>query len=298
MPAAQLNTTAHARTHGLALLAVAVIGWGSNWPPLKLLLAELPPMAARAWPGLLAAALLAVVVRATGTPLRVPLGLWPRLWLAALLNITAWMGLATLSLGWLSASEGAIVAYTMPVWAALLAWPVLGEVPTPKRLAALALSMAGVVLVIAGKGIDIGLAKLPGVGFSLAGCSLFALGTVMTKRWPLAMPPGAAVAWQVGLGMVPLAVATLAFETPDWAAVSTRGWVSMAYMAALPLCLCYLAWFAALRRLPAGLATQGTLLAPVVSVVGAALFLGEPFGIREVASLALVLGGVVLAVRG
>jgi drug/metabolite transporter (DMT)-like permease len=40
------------------------------------------------------------------------------------------------------------------------------------------------------------------------------------------------------------------------------------------------------------------LLAPVVSVVGAAIFLGEPFGLREVAALALVLGGVVLAVRG
>jgi drug/metabolite transporter (DMT)-like permease len=72
----------------------------------------------------------------------------------------------------------------------------------------------------------------------------------------------------------------------------------MGYMAVFPLCLCYLAWFAALRRLPAGLATQGTLLAPVVAVLGAALFLGEPFGLREVAALALVLGGVALAVRG
>lgn len=292
------TTTARTRWQGLGLLAFAVIGWGSNWPPLKLLLQELPPMAARAWPGLAAAALLALIVRASGTSLRVPRGLWGRLVLAGLLNISAWMGLATLSLGWLSASEGAIVAYTMPVWAALLAWPVLGERPTPRRLAALALSMAGVVLVIAGKGIDIGLAKLPGVGFALAGCSLFALGTVVTKRWPLAMPPGASVAWQVGFGMLPLVVATLLLDRPDWGAVSTRGWVSMAYMAALPLCLCYLAWFAALRRLPAGLATQGTLLAPVVSVVGAAIFLGEPFGLREVAALALVLGGVVLAVRG
>jgi len=283
---------------GLVLLAFAVIGWGSNWPPLKLLLAELPPMASRAWPGLAAAALLALIVRCAGIPLRVPRGLWGRLWLAGLLNVTSWMGLATLSLGWLSASEGAIVAYTMPVWAALLSWPVLGERPTPRRLLALAMSLTGVAVVIIGKGIDIGLAKLPGVGLSLAGCTLFALGTVATKRWPLAMPPAAAVAWQVGLGMLPLVVATLLWDRPDWAAVSTRGWVSMAYMATLPLCLCYLAWFAALRRLPASLATQGTLLAPVVSVLGAALFLGEPFGLREVAALALVLGGVALAVRG
>ena len=34
------------------------------------------------------------------------------------------MGLALL---WLPASEAALIAYTMPVWASLLAWPILGE---------------------------------------------------------------------------------------------------------------------------------------------------------------------------
>ena len=36
------------------------------------------------------------------------------------------MGLALL---WLPASEAALIAYTMPVWASLLAWPMLGERP-------------------------------------------------------------------------------------------------------------------------------------------------------------------------
>jgi drug/metabolite transporter (DMT)-like permease len=36
----------------------------------------------------------------------------------------------------------------------------------------------------------------------------------------------------------------------------------------------------------------------VVGVVGAALFLGEAFGLREILALVLVLSGVVLAVRG
>ena len=124
------------------------------------------------------------------------------------------------------------------------------------------------------------------------------LGTVLTKRRPLEMPPAAGVAWQVLLGMLPVVAAALVLPQPDWAAVSTRAWLAMGYMAVGPLALCYLAWFAALRRLPAGLATQGTLLAPVTAVVGAALFLGEPFGWREIGALALVLGGVALAVRG
>ncbi|MBX6742016.1 MAG: EamA family transporter, partial [Acetobacteraceae bacterium] len=60
----------------------------------------------------------------------------------------------------------------------------------------------------------------------------------------------------------------------------------------------YLAWFAALRRLPASTATMGTLLGPVVGVLGSALLVGEPLGLREIAALTLTLGGVVLAVRG
>ncbi|MCA4918610.1 MAG: EamA family transporter, partial [Roseomonas sp.] len=54
----------------------------------------------------------------------------------------------------------------------------------------------------------------------------------------------------------------------------------------------------ALKMLPASLASLGTVITPVVGVVGAALFLGEPFGLREILALALVLSGVVLAVRG
>jgi probable blue pigment (indigoidine) exporter len=282
---------------GLLLLLFAVVGWGSNWPPLKLLLAELPPMAARAWAGLVAAAILAVLVRAAGHRLGVPRGVWPRLWLAGLLNFSSWMGLATLSLIWLDAGEACIIAYTMPVWAAMIAWPVLGERPSPRRLAALGCGLLALLVVVGGRGFDLGLAKLPGVGFALAGSILFALGTVITKRWPLPMPGPATVVWQVALGSLPLAAATLLLERPDFAALSAAGWLSLAYMATLPLCLCYMAWFAALRRLPASVATMGTLLAPIVGVLGSALLLGEPFGLRQVAALGLTLGGVLLVVR-
>ena len=41
------------------------------------------------------------------------------------------MGLALL---WLPASEAALIAYTMPVWTSLLAWPILGERPNLLRV--------------------------------------------------------------------------------------------------------------------------------------------------------------------
>ncbi|MBX6375950.1 MAG: DMT family transporter [Acetobacteraceae bacterium] len=285
-------------TAGLVLLVTTAIGWGLNWPVMKALLAVLPPFSARAWAGIAGSLMLAAIARGMGERLAVPRALWGRLALIAALNVTSWMGLATLSLLWLSAGEGTMVCYTVPIWAALLAWPVLGERPTARRAAAILLALAGLVALVAGEGLGLGLAKLPGVALGLGAAVLFALGTVLTKRRPLALDPLASAAWQVGLGCAPLLLPTLLLERPDWAALPASSWASLAYMAAGPLGLCYIAWFAALRRLDAGVAAVGTLIAPVVGVLAGAVALGEPLGLREVAALALILGGVLLAVRG
>src|SRR5918997_1440717 len=114
-----------ARRTGLLCLAVTAVGWGLNWPVMKALLREWPPLSARGWAGLAAAAGLAPLagLRRGRPPL--PPGAAGRLLLAAGTNVLAWMGLATLAMVWLSVAEAALLVYTMPLWAALLAWPVL-----------------------------------------------------------------------------------------------------------------------------------------------------------------------------
>jgi drug/metabolite transporter (DMT)-like permease len=71
----------------------------------------------------------------------------------------------------------------------------------------------------------------------------------------------------------------------------------MAYMTVVPMGLCYVCWFAALRRLPPSTASIGTLLVPIIGVTAAAYALGEPFGVKEIAALILTLSGVALALR-
>ncbi len=265
---------------------------------LKLLLAELPPLQARGVAGVTAGLGFALGARVFGVSLAVPPGLWPRLLLAALLNVTAWMGFATFGLVWLGAGEAAILAYTVPVWTALLAWPVLGEAPSWRRILALLLSLSGVGILFAGRGLEFGLAKLPGMALMTGAAVLFAFGTVWGKRQPLAMPPVAAVAWQVGLGCAPLLALGLAFEPWRWGGLSAQGWAFMAWMTAVPLGLAYLTWFEAIKRVPATLATVAMLLAPMIGVAGAAIVLGEPFGLREATALLLTLAGVLLASGG
>jgi drug/metabolite transporter (DMT)-like permease len=277
---------------------VTALGWGLNWPVLKLLLGEMPPLFARGMAGLLAAFALAAFAALRGVPLAIPSGRLGVVVVAALLNVTAWMGLATMGLRYLGAGEGAMICYTMPAWTALAAWPVLGERPSARRVLALLLGMSGVAILVTGNDFGLHWGKVPGVAMILGGAILFSLGTVWFKRHPLGLNPLASVAWQVGLGCLPLAIASPFVEAFDPAAVSSQGWAAFLYMAAIPLCLCYLAWFAALAALPASVAAIGTLATPLVGVLSGALLLGEALGVRQLAALLLTLGGITLALRG
>jgi drug/metabolite transporter (DMT)-like permease len=282
---------------GLIFLGVASVGWGLNFPIMKHLLTEWPPLSSRGLCGIVGAVALAVIALARQQPLRVPPRMWLRLTLVSLLSIGGWTAFMGLALLWLKASEAAVLGISIPVWVAFLAWPILGERLSPVRAVALLTALAGIAVLIGGNGIDASLDKLPGIVCALAGAACVGLGTVLTKHFPLAMPPLPLAAWQIGLGCLPIAIIGVAVEHPQLAALSTVGWASMIYMTLIQFCLCYVCWFAALERLPAATASIGTLLVPVVGVLAAAAMLHEPLGLREVAALVFTLGGVAVALR-
>jgi drug/metabolite transporter (DMT)-like permease len=282
---------------GVVFLLITSVGWGLNWPVMKHLLTEWPPLSARGLCGLAGAGVLMVIATLSGLSLRVPRRVWGRLALSACLNVTGWMALMGLALLWLPASEAAVIAYTMPVWAAMIAWPVLGERPTPLRLAALALAFGGLIVLMGGNGVAASLSKLPGIALALVGAFGFALGTVLTKRFPVNLPAVTSAAWQVLLGCVPVVIAGLLFEHPRIEALSPLGWALIAYATLVQFCICYVSWFAALARLPASVAAIGTMLVPVIGVIASALLLGEALGAAKIIALAMTVGGVALATR-
>ena len=282
---------------GLMFLAITSVGWGFNWPVTKCLLGELPPLTLRGSTGLVGAALLAALALVRGQSLFVGREMWLRLALAALLNVTGWMVLMGLALLWLPASEAALIAYTMPVWASLLAWPVLGERPTLLRAIALAMAFAGLGTIMGGNGFSANAEKLPGILMALAGSFGFALGTVLAKRLPLKLPPIPAASWQIGLGCFPVALVGLAIETTHLDRVTGLGWWLLVYSTVIQFCIAYVSWFAALSRLPASVAAIGTMAVPVIGVVASAIALHEPLGPVQIAALVFTLSAVVLATR-
>jgi drug/metabolite transporter (DMT)-like permease len=285
------------RPAGLMFLAITSICWGFNWPINKYLLSELPPLTMRGSTGVIGAGLLAGLALISGQSLRVPRELWPRLVLAALLNVACWMTLMGLALLWLPASEGALIAYTMPVWASMLAWPILGERPNLLRVISLVMAFAGLAAIMGGNGFAASMTKLPGIILALGGSFGFAVGTILAKRLPLNLPPLSAAAWQIGIGCLPVAIVGLLFENARLAAISELGWILLGSVIVTQFCIAYVSWFAALARLPASVAAIGTMAVPVIGVVTAAVALHEPLGPGQIAALMFTLAGVVLATR-
>src|SRR3954469_25522977 len=67
-----IDAAARSRRIGLACLVLTAVGWGVNWPVIKLILRDWPPLFARGTAGLAAALGLAAVALARGEQLAVP----------------------------------------------------------------------------------------------------------------------------------------------------------------------------------------------------------------------------------
>ena len=291
-----MDSSRRGRSIGFLCLVVTAFGWALNWPLMKLLLLQWPPLFARGLAGTLAAVILAALALSRGERLQVPREAIPRLIFASFTNVFAWMGFGTMAMKYVSVGEGALIAYTMPIWAMLFAWPFLHEKPTLRDIAALLLGIAGVALLLGADISAFSAGKLTGIALALSCAILFALGNVLNRKI-LPMPPLVVAAWQVGLGCFVMLVLGVAFEHPNYAAITPQGVACFAYMTLVPMGLCYLTWFETLRRLPPTSASTGMLLVPVIGVVSAAFILGEPLGFREVAAMVLTLGGVTLALQ-
>lgn len=281
---------------GLMCLAVTAAGWAVNWSAFKLLLREWPPLFSRGLAGVAACIMLACIARYRREKLTVPPRMILPLLFAAFINVFAWMGFSSISLKWLSVSEAVLLAYTMPLWATLFVWPINGTRPTPRSLTALLLGLAGIAILLSGRGLAFGPDKLIGIVLALSSAVLFALGGVLMKS-PLPIPPITLVAWQVGLGCFPMVILGLLFEDPKLAALSSTGWTCLIYMALFPMGICYVTLFAARSLLPVTTASTGLLIVPVLGVAASAPILGASFGLRETLAVMFTLSALILALQ-
>lgn len=277
---------------GLLLLASITLFWGVNWPAMKLAVGEVPVWSFRTICLVVGGLGLLAICRAARLRLAVPRAELMPLLLVAFFNITGWHLCSAFGLIYMPAGRASIVAFTMPLWAALLAIPLLGDRPTWRLAIGLAAGMAGMAVLVAPDWRAIAAAPL-GLVFMLLAALSWATGTVLMKRYRWSMPTSVLAGWQMVLGGLPILLGALLVDRGfDPFGVSATAWAATVYAALIPMIFCHWAWFRVVGIYPAAVAAVGTLAIPVVGVLSSNLALGEPIGIDVVLSLALVLAGL------
>jgi drug/metabolite transporter (DMT)-like permease len=279
------------------VLGCLTLAWGYNWTALKVALSEVPPWTFRSLCLGLGAAVLFAALRAGGQRLVLPHGQWGRLWLLALLNITAWNMLIAFGVALIPSGRAAILAYTMPVWAVPLSVWLLGERLTGARLTGLALGIGGLALLLSESFVSLGSAPL-GSLLILAAALSWALGTVLQKRFPIRLPTGLYTAWIMPLGGVPIFAGALLFD--DLGALRNVGLpaaLGTAYNVFVAFAFAHWAWIKIATEVPVSVFSISMLIIPVVGVLCGMLFLGERPTWTEYAALALVIAALLTVLR-
>jgi drug/metabolite transporter (DMT)-like permease len=279
------------KPHGAAasarLLVVAMgFAWGFNWIAARIILTALPPWTMRTIGIGLGALTLFAAAYLRGVRLTITREDWLKVVIAGIFNVALFSVGSAYAQIYGTTSRAVVIAYTMPIWSALLARIVLKEQFSPVKLIALLLCAVGLGILIWPLWRD----GLPlGALFALGCAWSWAAGTIYLKRARIDAPTLAVAAWQLLLGWLMLAAGMLAFEgLPQlWPLpINIVAWIG--YNGLIGMGLAYFLWFVVIDRLPAMTASLGSLLVPVVGVTASTLIVGERPTIPDIAGFAAI----------
>ena len=277
----------------IVLVVLLALGWGANWPLMKVVMTEMAPLHFRVLCLIAGATGLFAIARANQLPIRVPQGQWPRLIAIAAFNVAAWNVLAVYGVTFMESGRAAILAYTFPVWGVLLGVWFLREPLTGRRLAGVLLGLLGMLLLLGEEIRAVGRSPT-GALLLIASAISWAISTAIMKRWPVNLPTTSFTGWQMLLALVPILSGALIFEKGSFSPLelSTGPLWGLIYNAIVSSIFCNWAWIKIATHAPISVSSLSTLMIPIVGVFSGMLVLGERPQWSDFAALVLVVAAL------
>jgi drug/metabolite transporter (DMT)-like permease len=280
----------------LQLLALYAC-WGSAIPAIKVMVETVPPLAGAALVFLVGGVVFGVAARRRPAPTRVQLR---DMAAAGVLLLVGGQGLGTVALTQVTATFGAILAATIPLWVVILS----GLIGTPVSVASrvrLAAGFGGIAIVIlTAPNSAIGGAPWAVAAFCIAPV-MWAAGSLLTAH--ARRPPDRLVANAVqliagGAVLLMLAVPFGQLEPARWSDVSAASAGAAVFLLVFDSLLGFMLYTRLLATAPAPLVSTYAYVTPLVGVVLGATVLGEPLWAGAFVGAAFVFGSVALELRG
>ncbi len=277
-------------THLLLALAVVLV-WGTNFVVIKLGLGELPPFLFATLRFLFSAFPFVFFIRRPPVRWRTLLAFGVLLG-AGQFGLLFWAMRASISPGLASLVVQSQVFFTIGLSVALA-----GERVRPMQWAALALAIAGIVLIAVRQDAS---ASFAGLALVLSAAFCWALANLVAKSAGK-VDMLQFMVWSSIFAVPPLLALSLAFEGPGLIVATLRdasplAWAAVAWQAVGNTLFGFGAWNWLLSHHPAATVTPSALLVPVFGMAASAWWLGESLPGWKLAAAALVIAGLALNV--
>jgi drug/metabolite transporter (DMT)-like permease len=189
-----------------------------------------------------------------------------------------------------STSTAGLMLGVIPVLVAFLAWPLLNERPTWARLLSLFVSLCGVGLIALN--VNGGENTPRGVLLLLGAVTSAGFYNVFSRKSSRHFTPVEITLAMMVSAMVTFGLMALLGGAPDLARRMLPALPSIAYLGGLSSVVAFFLVNFNLSRLRASQSSVFSNLSTAVSVAAGVIFLGESFGLPQVAGSALILAGV------
>ncbi len=285
------------RHQGLAMagLLLIILIWSYSWIILKPVLQYIGPFDITALRCLLGSVLLLIVMKLHGESMK-PTPFIPTL-LVALLQTCGMNGFSQWALINGGAGRMAMLTYTMPFWVILLAALFLGERMRRLQYCAIALALAGLLLIL--KPWTLSQSLFSSLLAILSGF-FWAASAIVIKKSYLKYPNLnllSLTAWQMLYGGIILSVIALSVDSKPiiW---NTTLFATLAYCSILATAVAWSVWLFVLKYLPAGIAGISTLPIPILGVLFSWWLLGEvPDTLESIGIILIALALIVVSVH-
>ena len=276
------------------LLAMATI-WGVNFAVMKYGTQVLDPLVYNGVRMTLAAALLLAMIRRQ----RANLPAWRdrrALLLLGVLGNGIYQGLFILGLARTRAGTASLVIASSPGVIAIVGRMLGVEKVSPRAIAGIVLSIAGIAFVIFGSSQSSeGEASVVGDLMILAAVVVWAFYTSLLKPYTQRLDGVQIAGWTLVGGVVPMLLfAAPALASTEWKAVTTLTWGAIAYSGLMAMVVAYLFWYRGVRVIGSTRTAMYGNLQPIVALGVSWPLLGEVPTIWQGVGAAAVMGGLLL----
>jgi drug/metabolite transporter (DMT)-like permease len=263
--------------------------WGLSWTAMRVALDEVSPWSLRLIGYSIGVTVLLVLLKAQGRSLAIPGGKnWLHVFIAALFLAVGFGVAGTFAQLLANTSRVIIVNYSMPVWGSLMAYFVLHERINARSALGLALCVAGLSVLVYPVA-ETSLREPIGLLLAFVCALCWGGGTVYMKWARIKGDLLAITFWQVMVGVGVFAILYLIFEGfPTFEPLQWRTWGGLLFNGILGTGIAYFIWFNIIGRLSTAMASLGSLINPVVGVIGAVIILGDRPTVPDMIGFALI----------